>query len=63
VVFPDSSAHIAGLGSLKYGIAINNDPDTNIFRVTHYGIFGDFRKVVRAIIEIFRRLAFSQIPD
>ncbi len=63
VALSGSSAHIAGFGNSKYVIAINNDPDANIFRVAHYGIVGDFRKVVPAIIENCRRLASGHVPD
>lgn len=63
VALSGSSAHIAGFGNSKYVIAINNDPDANIFRVAHYGIVGDFRKVIPVIIENCRHLASDQVSD
>ena len=46
-----STAHLAGCSNSKNIIAINSDPEANIFSVAHYGIVGDFRKVIPVIIE------------
>ena len=46
-----STAHLAGCSNSKNIIAINTDPEANIFSVAHYGIVGDFRKVLPVIIE------------
>ena len=48
--------HIAGCSGSKNIIAINKDADANIFKVAHFGIVGDFREVVPALIEKFREL-------
>lgn len=63
VALSGSSAHIAGFGNSQCVIAINNDPYANIFRVAHYGIVGDFRKVVPAIIENWRQMTSGQVSD
>lgn len=42
--------HTAGMSGSKIIIAINNDPNADIFKIADYGIVGDIRKVVPAII-------------
>jgi electron transfer flavoprotein alpha subunit len=55
VALSGSSAHLAGSGNSKNIFAINNDPEANIFKVAHYGIVGDFRKVLPIIIEACKK--------
>jgi len=56
VAVSGSSAHLAGCSNAKNIIAINNDPEANIFRVADYGIVGDFKKVIPVIIDTCRKL-------
>ena len=55
VALSGSSAHLAGFGNSKNIIAINTDPEANIFRVAHYGIVGDFKKVLPVITETCKK--------
>ncbi|HDZ90133.1 MAG TPA: electron transfer flavoprotein subunit alpha/FixB family protein [Deltaproteobacteria bacterium] len=42
--------HTAGMSASKTIIAINKDPNAEVFKIADYGIVGDVRKVVPAII-------------
>jgi electron transfer flavoprotein alpha subunit len=48
--------HLAGMGSSKYIIAINKDPDANIFNICNYGIVGDVFEVLPVLTEEFKKL-------
>ena len=43
--------HLAGIKESGKIIAVNQDPHANIFRHCDYGIVGDYREVLPAIIE------------
>ena len=48
--------HMAGCGNAKTIVAINTDPDAAIFRDARFGIVGDYRKVVPALVDAVARL-------
>lgn len=47
--------HVCGAGS-KHMVAINKDPDANIFNEAQYGIVGDWKKVLPAFTEKLKEL-------
>lgn len=49
-----SVQHMAGMQSSDYIIAINKDPDADIFQVANLGIVGDALEVVPALTKAFR---------
>lgn len=51
VALSGSSQHIAGMSGSKNIVAINKDPEANIFSIAHYGAVGDYRKILPAFIE------------
>jgi electron transfer flavoprotein alpha subunit len=48
--------HTAGMSGSKMIVAINKDPNAEIFKMADYGIVGDVRKVVPAIIDELKSL-------
>ena len=42
--------HLAGCGNSKTIVAINSDPEAAIFREARFGIIGDYREVVPALV-------------
>ena len=56
VALSGASQHMAGCSGSKNIIAINKDPEANIFREARFGVVGDWKKVLPAFINKVREL-------
>ncbi|MFC1987096.1 electron transfer flavoprotein subunit alpha/FixB family protein [Chloroflexota bacterium] len=54
-----SSQHMAGCSGSKCIVAINKDPEANIFKEARYGVVGDWKKVLPAFIQKIKGLLSS----
>ncbi len=59
VAISGSSQHLSGCSGSKNIIAINKDPEANIFRQARYGVVGDWKKVLPAFTEKLKELLAS----
>lgn len=56
VAVSGASQHMAGCSGSKNIIAINKDPEANIFKEARYGVVGDFKKVLPAFTQKVKEL-------
>jgi electron transfer flavoprotein alpha subunit len=56
IALSGSSQHISGCAGAKNIVAINKDPEANIFRLARFGIVGDWKKVLPAFTVKVREL-------
>jgi len=56
VALSGASQHMSGCATAKNIIAVNRDPEANIFREARYGVVGDWKKVLPAFTEKLRTL-------
>ncbi|MDD5093045.1 MAG: electron transfer flavoprotein subunit alpha/FixB family protein [Dehalococcoidia bacterium] len=50
IALSGSSQHLAGMTGSKNIVAINKDGEANIFGVSHFGVVGDYKKVLPAFV-------------
>jgi len=56
VALSGSSQHMSGCSGSKTIVAINKDPEANIFREARFGVVGDWKKVIPAFTEKLKEL-------
>ncbi|UCD09528.1 MAG: electron transfer flavoprotein subunit alpha/FixB family protein [Dehalococcoidales bacterium] len=52
-----ASQHMAGCSGAKTIVAVNKDPEANIFRMAHYGVVGDWKTVLPSFIAKVKELS------
>jgi electron transfer flavoprotein alpha subunit len=57
-----SAQHLFGIREAKVVVAVNLDPNAPIFENADFGIIGDYRKIVPAIIDEAKRLHVGIVP-
>jgi len=56
VALSGSSQHLAGCSGSKNIVAVNRDPEANIFKEASYGVVGDWKKIIPAFTEKVKEL-------
>ena len=54
-----ASQHMAGCSGAKHIVAVNRDPEANIFKEASYGVVGDWSRVLPSFMEAVRDLVQS----
>jgi len=52
-----ASQHLSGFSSARVIVAINKDPEANIFKVAQYGIVADWKAVLPSFKEKLKEIA------
>jgi electron transfer flavoprotein alpha subunit len=56
VALSGASQHMAGCSGSKNIIAINKDPEATVFKSARFGIVGDYKQVMPALLEAVKKL-------
>jgi electron transfer flavoprotein alpha subunit len=56
IALSGASQHMAGCSGAKNIVAVNKDPDANIFKSARFGIVGDYRQVMPALLAAVKKL-------
>jgi electron transfer flavoprotein alpha subunit len=56
IALSGASQHMAGCSGSKNIIAVNRDPEANIFKESRFGVVGDYKVVIPAFIEELEKL-------
>ena len=56
IALSGASQHMAGCSGSKNIVAINKDPEANIFKESKYGVVGDYQAVVPAFLDELKKL-------
>ena len=56
IALSGASQHMAGCSGSKNIVAINKDPEANIFKESQYGVVGDYQAVVPAFLDELKKL-------
>jgi len=56
IALSGSSQHMSGCSGSKAIVAINKDPEANIFKVAQFGVVGDWKKVLPAFTDKVKEL-------
>lgn len=51
IAISGANQHFAGCSSAKTIVAVNHDPEANIFNVAHFGAVGNWRQILSSFIE------------
>ena len=52
-----ASQHLSGCSGSKHIVAVNKDPEANIFRVAEFGVVGDWKQVLPALTNKVKELS------
>ncbi|MSQ33642.1 MAG: electron transfer flavoprotein subunit alpha/FixB family protein, partial [Dehalococcoidia bacterium] len=56
IAISGASQHLAGISGAKNVVAINKDPEANMFKEARWGIVGDWKQVVPALTQACKEL-------